>query len=278
MPQYVKKIRTEAGDLQIDYNSLANLPQVSNQNLLINGDFRNPINQRGKYTYTGSSNPGSWMYTIDRWRVKGLNVTVNDNSITLNNTGSSQNSFQQAIGYYLPNGTYTVSCKVLSITGNVSIGLTGTSNNPKLSIGVNNYTWKDIEIGSVAVALDAGASVELEWIKLENSDIATKFVPRLYTDELVMCQRFYRTYRRFPIYAASSTSLTYMLPIQFGVPMNAANQDITITEILNSSATLQSDVTCTLCLSGPYNAQTIQLSKSIGQFGFVSITFDAEIY
>ena len=42
MSQYVTKIKTSDGDLQIDYNALANLPELntmfSNPNLLINGD------------------------------------------------------------------------------------------------------------------------------------------------------------------------------------------------------------------------------------------------
>lgn len=51
MADLIKKIRTEQGDLQIDYSALANLPSINN-NLLINSDFRNPVNQRGETTYT----------------------------------------------------------------------------------------------------------------------------------------------------------------------------------------------------------------------------------
>jgi hypothetical protein len=59
MPEYVTKIRTSQGDLPVDYNSLANLPELntmfSNPNLLINSDFRNPVNQRGATTYQEAS-------------------------------------------------------------------------------------------------------------------------------------------------------------------------------------------------------------------------------
>ena len=51
MADYITKIRTDKGDLPIDYNALANLPTISNPNLLINADFRNPVNQRGKTVY-----------------------------------------------------------------------------------------------------------------------------------------------------------------------------------------------------------------------------------
>ena len=274
MANLVKKIRTSSGDLQIDYNALANLPRLGSQNLLINSDFRNLINQRDKSSYTGSS---SWIYTIDRWRIKGITLTVNDGSITLTNSGSSQNSMQQPIGYTLPTGSYTVSLNVLSISGNVSVGLTGTSNNPKLSLGINSHTWNDIAVGSVAIALDPGASIKLEWVKLEGGSVATPFVPRLYVEEFILCQSYYRQLRRVPIYATATSNTTYMLPIQFGVPM-IGSQKITLVEALNSSGTVQSGITCTNCLSGQYSTQTIQLSSSIGQYGFITLIFDAEIY
>jgi len=96
MSQLVKKIRTSAGDCQIDYNALANLPTTdttlgvsgkaadakivgdkfdtmatkdyvnttfSNPNLLINGDFQ--IWQRGE-SFSNISNK----YTADRWMIK----------------------------------------------------------------------------------------------------------------------------------------------------------------------------------------------------------------
>lgn len=276
MANLIKKIRTSSGDLQIDYNALANLPGINN-NLLINSNFKMPVNQRDKSAYVDNSSDGTWIYTIDRWRIKGLSLTINDDGITLTNSRSSQSSFQQPINQTLPTGTYTLSCKVVSISGNAYMGVTGTTNNPKLSVGINSYTWNDVAVGSVAIALDTGASMQLEWIKLECSPIATPFIPRLYTEEIIMCQRFYRCFRRTPIYATASGNLTYMLPVQFGIPMGE-NQKITVSEILNTSASVQSDVTVESCLSGPYNAQTIKLSKSIGQYGFITIIFDAEIY
>ena len=40
--------------------------QLTNPNLLINSDFRNPINQRGSTTYE-ISNFWKNIYTVDRW-------------------------------------------------------------------------------------------------------------------------------------------------------------------------------------------------------------------
>lgn len=55
------------------------------RNLLVNSDFRNPVNQRGATEYTSG-------YSIDRWRTTGMRI--NDGSITVNDIGSDP-YFQQ---------------------------------------------------------------------------------------------------------------------------------------------------------------------------------------
>ena len=52
---------------------------VSNPNLLINGDFQ--VNQRGQTTYTEAGK-----YTVDRWRLVSGSVEVKNNGIMLNGT------------------------------------------------------------------------------------------------------------------------------------------------------------------------------------------------
>lgn len=61
----------------------------SNPNLLINGDFRNPVNRNGKTEYI---EPG---YTIDRWRMLKTNmiVKVEDDGIILDNTSNSAQAY-----------------------------------------------------------------------------------------------------------------------------------------------------------------------------------------
>ena len=131
MANLVKKIRTDAGDLQIDYKTLANLPDLknmfSNPNLLINSDFRNPVNQRGKTSYTGAGS--DIYYTIDRWGViNGLIVTVQDDSLKLQ-VGSNDaysGKLKQVFENALPSDFYTLSVKVKSNTNNVPITNFGT--------------------------------------------------------------------------------------------------------------------------------------------------------
>ena len=63
----------------------AELAKKSNENLLINWDFRNPVNQRGQSEYSGIT------YTVDMWQlnVNHGKLNVNDGYITLTNTAAS---------------------------------------------------------------------------------------------------------------------------------------------------------------------------------------------
>lgn len=199
MSQYVTKVRTSSGDLPIDYNALANRPDLqnmfSNPNLLINSDFRNPVNQRGQTSYSVSA----WEYTIDRWRGKNVDVVVNANSITITNNSSEDGNFQQPLGTTLPSDNYIFSAKILKVTG--SVYLYHRSGGTTLSAGVKTRTFtSSTSLGSVQFYLAAGASIEVEWAKLECGTIATPFVPRLYAEDLALCQRYYekRTVIFFP--------------------------------------------------------------------------------
>lgn len=278
MSQYVTKIRTEAGDLQIDYNALANLPELntmfSNSNLLINSDFRNPINQRGQTSYTGGG-----IYSIDRWMLgNSATLTVQDGSIKFEqssgatNTGRLVYKFENA----LPANYYTISVKVLNCNGGASMDDFGTITDGFTGV-FTATTTSEKELSTLRFYIAAGRSIEIEWIKLEQGTVATPFVPRLYAEEMVLCKRYYQYYDRTPIYGASTTSVTYFAPIQF-CPSMRDNPTKTLVSVLNSSAVEQTDVTLVQCVSTVYNVANMQLSKSIGQYGYVTIAFDAEIY
>lgn len=61
----------------------------SNPNLLVNWDFRNPINSQGKTTYMGAG-----MYTIDNWLVyETSTISVSNTGITLT-SGAKSNSLR----------------------------------------------------------------------------------------------------------------------------------------------------------------------------------------
>jgi hypothetical protein len=203
MSQYVNKIRTKQGDLQINYEALANLPDlpamISNPNLLINSDFRNPVNQRGQTKYAPSKNILS--YTIDRWGIfpsvndgEGHSITVNNGYITFANTNENMSAyFIQHLEVPLT-GTYTLSVKVKSATKAFSVSYrdNGTVYRAMtLNEGINSATINCTALNFIRFDISGAASVDLEWVKLEVGPIATIFSPRFYAEELMLCRRYF---------------------------------------------------------------------------------------
>lgn len=185
MSQLVKKIRTDQGDLQIDYNALANLP--SNPNLLINSDFRNPINQRGQTRYSGFG-----VYTIDRWQTKNVTVDVIDGGIKLTNSGTSAAWFFQLVEKGL-SGAFTASANISAVSGNVKFYCQGFSA-VTLKTGINKFTitTSDTAVNQISFELAASASVTIKWVKLEYGSIMTDFAPRSYGEEVMLCERYFQ--------------------------------------------------------------------------------------
>lgn len=200
MSQLVKKIRTDQGDLQIDYNALANLPTISNPNLLINSDFRNPINQRGKTIYEGQTTK---IYTVDKWCLNTSSVDrmvkILDGYLNFINNSSTFGYFIQHFENKLPKDYYTITVNVKAISGSVWVGnVLGKSSQSvewgnvksfKLSSGINTFTFFGELMGLYFLA-DPSSAVDLYWVKLEQGVVSTSFVPRLYADELALCRRY----------------------------------------------------------------------------------------
>lgn len=195
MPEYINKIRTSSGDLPVNYEALANLPTISNPNLLINSDFRNPINQRDQVKYEGMATKG---YTIDRWCMgeQDFNRTVEivNGGIKITNPNTEYpGTFQQIFEKVLPSGDYTLSIKVISKSGGATMSCGGSHGSTKkeLSIGINTLTLTSATVSSFIVQLSPNSSIALEWAKLEAGTVATLFVPRIYGEEFALCQRYF---------------------------------------------------------------------------------------
>lgn len=198
MANLVKKIRTSSGDLQIDYNALANLPSINN-NLLINSDFRNPVNQRGETVYAEATE----RYGIDRWMIyNGVTETVNNGYITLTNTADITAWFAQKFEHPLYNSEYyTITVNVRNISGDINISIGNqdeVTTRHSLTTGINSFVVQPNEITStmsqIAFALSAGSSMELIYVKLEEGKSPTKFTSRIFEEELAICRRYYRKY------------------------------------------------------------------------------------
>lgn len=187
-----------------------NISQLSNPNLLINGDFR--VNQRGETSYSNFANK----YCVDRWRTAGNSVTVTPMdygcSVSVGGTGRYYSVLDQIIEDYASligkpvtlsaniksvsvnlqsyqycikircydtnNELITISESWITTAGNYSCTLTIPSNTVKISCGLYKNAVVD-------------CTFEIEYIKLEIGSVATPYSPRPYAEELAMCKRYY---------------------------------------------------------------------------------------
>ena len=108
----------------------------SNPNLLINGDFRKPVNRNGKSEYTDAG------YTIDRWETQGI-LTLEANNIKLSSTvnGYIQQVFEES--YFKIEQQYTLSILVEELTGSASMTTYDGIVKP-LAVGLNILTFNAI--------------------------------------------------------------------------------------------------------------------------------------
>ena len=188
--------------------TIMNSEMVSNPNLLDNPDFK--INQRGLSIYTQSAK-GPKM-SIDRWAIhKSSSTKTGDITLTPSSSG----------GLVLNNQTDGLACMYqrienfsdlfgkqitysASINGSV-LSLTTTCTNATAQSGNVVYTDDKSAYLRIWVVLDtyiqfeiylkAGASITVDWAKVEMGSVATPFCPPNPATELEKCQRYLTVYR-----------------------------------------------------------------------------------
>ena len=175
-------------------------------NLLDNSDFRNPVNQRGQTSYTGS-------YGIDRWRVwDGITMTVQNGYI------SSQNgAFFQ---YFKPDdfhdGVYTLAVKrtdgaILVFSHQIKEQFEWDWGASGLGLGID---------GNVAIGIPTGDYV---WAALYEGEYTIETLPEYhpkgYAVELAECKRYYQR-----IHSSSGLHIA-----GFGVIESSANKTVRLT-------------------------------------------------
>lgn len=148
--------------------------QAAPANLLDNSDFRDPVNQRGKTSYTGSG------YTIDRWEndMGLLTVSVADGSVKVQRTGSTTDNFKQTVGdiHSILGKTVTFALKA---DGNVNAILGYTADGHTSYFGSTESDG--VFIGSCTVPENA-ASVKL-YIQPQDANACTLYWAALYEGE-----------------------------------------------------------------------------------------------
>lgn len=180
--------------------------RISNRNLLDNGDFRNPVNQRGQTSYTGNG------YGIDRWRVSTNNstaaVSVGDGCIDFTSDASGTYiNFSSTVEKVQP-GNYTLSFLVDDYTKAQQIFLQGKVSQMVFTSNLLTMTFSVAETSAIAVGIQkkaASSTLKIYAAKLELGSVQTLAhqengvwvlndpLPN-YAEELAKCQRYYQLY------------------------------------------------------------------------------------
>lgn len=147
----IEGIKNFRNKILIDGKSVACQGDISNPNLLINGNFI--INQRGGTIYSTVNK-----YTVDRWKLVNGTLEVKTNGILLN--GTITQTFEK-----VPTGELTAS--VDRSNGEVDASYEN---------GVFTISAQNVLIG---------------WAKLEVGNVATLFCPRSVEMETLDCKRYY---------------------------------------------------------------------------------------
>ena len=151
---------------------------IQPRNLLDNSDFTNPVNQRGKTSYSGG-------YGIDRWKQwsSSYTTTINENSISIS-------IIQQYIGTNIDfDKTYTIAAK--KVDGSI-LCESGTSNG-KLNKNGLRFDYDTDTDGSKKPYVSINAAGDYLWAALYEgsytADTLPPYVPKGYAAELAECQR-----------------------------------------------------------------------------------------
>lgn len=159
--------------------------RFSNPNLLLNSNFR--VDQRGRGTYT--NNTTKPIYTLDRWMSINTEVVYNiDGTATITSLATTDtSSWLKQILEHAINDTCTLSCNITAVTGNAY--LYNQAKGKKIVKGLNTVTLSYLKEASIE--LKQGASITIEWIKLEKGSKATAYVAPNYANELQKCMMYY---------------------------------------------------------------------------------------
>lgn len=206
-------------ELQIN-NNTKQVSNLSNPNLLINGDFQ--VWQRGTF-FTGVDND---IYTADRWRCnnsvsKGVNVSASTpsalNAIWVKECAFAlsyymENKYNMLLKqiYYLKQNEFTISLMMDNELYTYTATFTDVTNYIEFNINTKEFNIRTSDSNNNLMILitgsnTAGAMHTFRYVKLELGTVCTPFISRPYTEELAMCQRYYEKSYLSPVAPASNS-------------------------------------------------------------------------
>lgn len=256
--------------------------KFSNPNLLTNPDFK--INQRGNSTY--SSTNSKKIYTVDRWNI--YNANLNASTKVLTNPNSSSGQFKQTLELPLI-GTYTVTIKASRVSGNVHFFINENGSNiidKSIVSGLNTVTFTSTKgVSEVGVLISSGASLQIDYVKLEEGAVATAYTAPNPIEEYPKCQRYFQYIPKlYCVPLVYTRDLISVSEKYFQATSGNLPTEMRITPTLTYKALGQSD-NSTFTGSASFeltskSIDTVTLDRGISNFTITinGITLDAEIY
>lgn len=254
--------------------------RFSNPNLLLNSNFR--VDQRGRGTYTNNTTKPT--YTLDRWMSINTEVVYNvDGTATITSLATTDTSawFKQILEHAI-NDTCTLSCNITAVTG--SAYLYNHANGKKIVKGLNTVTLSYLKEASIE--LKQGASITIEWIKLEKGSKATAYVAPNYANELQRCMMYYNVvttslngYFTTQMYVGCETSLNMRTrPTVKGVGSiwvyyYGGNTKYKFSDLQSIQLTKYSEITL---LAAPLGASQQNMTVVFDEDSYIEL--DAEVY
>lgn len=256
--------------------------KFSNPNLLTNPDFK--INQRGNSTYSSANSKK--IYTVDRWNI--YNANLNASTKVLTNPNSSSGQFKQTLELPLI-GAYTVTIKASRVSGNVHFFINENGSNiidKSIVSGLNTVTFTSTKgVSEVGVLISSGASLQIDYVKLEEGAVATAYTAPNPIEEYPKCQRYFQYIPK--LYCVPLVYTRNLIGVSekfFQATSGNLPTEMRTTPTLTYKALGQSD-NSTFTGSASFeltskSIDTITLDRGISNFTITinGITLDAEIY
>lgn len=154
---------------------------VSNENLLINADFKNPVNTSGKTSWSGNTFIDKW--TSYKQDTDNFSISLADNGIVLTKGNGGFADIYASLYCSLEIGRkYTLSAL---INGTVYV-ITFLYNGGNYS-NIKNNIFLVANSSQFGLRFNVAQSYTIEWIKLEVGSVATAFIPQNLALENVKC-------------------------------------------------------------------------------------------
>ena len=190
-------------------------PGWSNPNLLVNWDFRNPVNQRGQKSYAQNG------YTIDMLKTDSYLVLVDVEDGYIRITNGLQ--YNYIIGFAIENTSALIGQNI-TFSMKKGSGEIVTSTVKSYTEGTSYFgQFARIEENMVKISVPVGGILDIQAVKLEVGSISTLALdlmqPSDHVAELRKCKRYLQVFQDI-IYTTEISYLgteviTFMIPFEY---------------------------------------------------------------